>query len=338
MTTKTEVRFRYPEFRPHPLLRGAHAQTIAAAFLYTPSIESPTRLNQIVLSDGDRIVIHDNCPASWSAGDRVALLIHGLGGCHHSQYMVRLTRKLNRIGVRAFRMDLRGCGSGVALARRPYHAGLTSDVAEAARWIEKRCPGSPTVAIGFSLGGNLTLKLLGESGDDPPGSIDRAVAVSPPTDLHACSARLRSKGGRLYDRHFVRLLMRRLREKRRAMPEVLAHDFPRRPKHLRDLDDMFTAPLSGFSGVDEYYDRCGAGQFLEGVRRPTLILTSKDDPVLDTPALLRTKRSPWVTICMTDHGGHLGFIGAAGIDADRRWMDWRVLDWVCGESDRAGQC
>ncbi len=332
MTLKTETGFCYPEFRPHRLLRSAHAQTIAGAWLYALKVETPTQGNQIEMADGDRIVLHDNCPANWSGGDRVALLIHGLGGCYRSQYMVRLTRKLNRVGIRAFRMDLRGCGAGVALARRPYHAGLTGDVAEAAEWIERRCPGSPTAVIGFSLGGNLTLKLFGESGDNLPGSIDRAVAVSPPTDLQACSARLQTPGGRRYDRHFARLLMKRLRQRQRETPQMAAHVFPRRPKYLRDVDDMFTAPLSGFSGADEYYDRCGAGRFLAGIRRPVLILTSKDDPVIDNRALLQTERSPSVTICLTNHGGHLGFIGTAGIDADRRWMDWRVLDWVCGEA------
>src|SRR5262245_55436276 len=114
-------------FRPHFLLRGGHAQTLAGVFLGRRAGESvgprPAVQCQVALADGDRIVLHDNSPSGWREGDRVALLIHGLCGCHASPYMVRIARKLTGRGVRTFRMDLRGCGAGLALARLPYHSG-----------------------------------------------------------------------------------------------------------------------------------------------------------------------------------------------------------------------
>ncbi|OYV87501.1 MAG: hypothetical protein B7Z73_10010 [Planctomycetia bacterium 21-64-5] len=137
------------------------------------------------LHDGDQIVLHDDCPEGWQPGDRVALLIHGLAGCHQSIYMLRIAARLEELGVRAFRMDLRGCGAGVGLARLPYHAGRSEDAAAALETIARLCPASPVALVGFSMGGNIALKLLGELGEERCGHLDRAVAVCPPFDLLA---------------------------------------------------------------------------------------------------------------------------------------------------------
>ena len=153
----------FAEFVPHPWLKSPHAQTVAAAYL--PGARYPYRARQhrVQVDAEDRIVLHDDCPSEWSAGNRVALLIHGLAGCHLSSYMVRVSARLTVRGLRAFRMDLRGSGAGMALARRPFHAGRTADLREALGYIRRTCPGSPITLVGFSIGGNLALKLLGET-------------------------------------------------------------------------------------------------------------------------------------------------------------------------------
>ncbi len=166
-----------------------------------------------MLDDGDQIVLHDDCPDGWRPGDRAALLIHGLAGCHESGYMVRIAHKLHAAGVRAFRMDLRGCGAGAALARLPYHSGRSEDARAALVAIAELAGGSPTTLVGFSLGANIALKLLGELGQAKCGNLDSAMAVCPPIDLAACSRQIARGGNRLYDRHFVHLLLRQLRRR-----------------------------------------------------------------------------------------------------------------------------
>src|SRR5262249_16724822 len=148
-------------------------------------------------------------------GDRTALLIHGLVGSHLSPYMQRVAGKLNAHGIRTFRMDLRGCGAGAALARYPYHSGRSDDAAASVRKIAEVCPGSSTTLIGFSLGGNITLKLVGELPDELPPNLDSAVAVSPPIDLLHCVESLRRPLNRFYDRYFVRLLLTQVQTQQR---------------------------------------------------------------------------------------------------------------------------
>src|SRR6185503_5250573 len=150
------------DFRPHALLRNPHAQTCFTAFW--PGALPLYRAQQhvILTTHEDQFVLHDDKPAVWREGDRAVLLIHGLGGCHRSAYVVRMAEKLTARGVRTFRMDMRGCGVGERLAKQPGHAGRSEDVAAAVEFLRKTCPGSKLVAVGFSLGGNLLLKWLAD--------------------------------------------------------------------------------------------------------------------------------------------------------------------------------
>jgi len=201
----------FKPFSPTSLLPGGHAQTVGGVYWPVGNIPYCAEQHIVELSDGDCIVLHDDLPAQWKPNDRSVLMIHGLTGCHLSSYMRRISHKLVQSNVRVFRMDLRGCGAGFELARLPYHAGRSADVAAALESITARCPSSPTTLVGFSLGGNLTLKLLGELGKSSVGSLDSAIAVNPPIDLLACSRRLRLKSNRLYDRRFARLLWNQIR-------------------------------------------------------------------------------------------------------------------------------
>ncbi|MBI3839435.1 MAG: alpha/beta fold hydrolase [Planctomycetia bacterium] len=323
----------FPPFEPHPLLRSAHAQTLAGVYL--PGHRFPYRATQhrVPLDDGDQIVLHDDCPADWRASDRSALLIHGLAGCHESGYMQRTAHKLNARGVRTFRMDLRGCGVGAGLARLPYHSGRSEDTAAALAAIARRIPQSPTTLIGFSLGANITLKLLGELESRPCGNLDSAVAVSPPVDLAACSRQMQKRANRMYDRHFVGLLVRQIETRHRLLSDAASVTFSRRPKTLWEFDNVFTAVVSGFGTAENYYRVASSAQFIPSIRTPTLIVASRDDPMIPCDGLERTRIPPGVDVRLTERGGHLGFVGRGGVDADRRWMDWRVVDWVLARND-----
>jgi uncharacterized protein len=321
---------RLPAFRPHPLVRGGHLQTLAGVFLPGPRFGYRARRHIVALADGDRIVLHDDCPTSWQPGDRVALLIHGLAGCHQSSYMARIAAKLERRGVRAFRLDLRGCGAGLGLARLPYHSGRSEDAAAALEKIAELCPRSPTALVGFSLGGNITLKLLGELGDARLANLDRAVAVCPPADLLAAVEQIRQPRNRLYERHFVRLLMRQLREQRRLLSDLPPLVFARPPRHLWQFDDEFTAPVCGFGRAINYYQQASAVRLVGSIRRPVLVIAAHDDPLVPIASLEPLRSCAAVEFEVTPSGGHLGFIGPRH-GGDRRWLDGRVVEWVTRE-------
>jgi predicted alpha/beta-fold hydrolase len=317
-----------PHFRPHPLLATGHLQTLGGLFLPGPLEPYRARQHRVALADGDQIVLHDDCPAEWRPGDRTVLLLHGLAGCHASPHLQRVAAKLNQRGIRTFRMDLRGCGAGVRLARLPYHSGRSDDAGAAVEEIGRLCPGSPTTLLGFSLGGNIALKLLGEAAQRLPQNLDSGIAVGPPIDLVSCVEALRTPLGRIYDRYFTRMLLRRIAERKRLLPDAVTAEFHRPPRSLREFDELFTAPICGFGTAENYYRQCSAAQFLPRIRVPTWILAAHDDPMVPSGPLESAARSPSIRLHMTDRGGHIGYLARPGIDPDRYWMDWRIVEWV----------
>ena len=318
------------DFHPHPLFRTGHLQTLAGIWLPQGLPAESAAQHHVTLADGDRVVLHDDCPATWQAGARTALLIHGLAGNHASPYMVRIARKLNARGERTFRMDLRGCGAGLGLARLPYHSGRSEDAIAALATIATLCPGSPTTLIGFSLGGNITLKLLGEDPASVPAQLDRAVAVCPPVDLLACVKNLERGVNRWYDRHFVVLLREQLAALRRLIPDAPILAATARPRGVFEFDEAFTAPVCGFGTAANYYRLCSSAQFIPDIRVPTSILAAADDPLVPPDVFRELRLSPAVKLHLPNSGGHLGFIGRRNGDPDRRWMDWRVVEWAVG--------
>lgn len=317
----------FPPFRPPLWIKSGHAQTVIGAYLPSPYKMQPV-CHRVRVDEQDHVLCFDDRPASWRPGDRIAVLVHGLCGSSSSGYMVRVAAKLNARGVRTFRKTLRGFGEGVACARHACDAGSTSDVATALDHAVQLCPGSPVTLVGFSLGANLVLKLLGEIEDLGPASLDSAVAAAPPIDLLHCSKHLRSGLNRLYDWSFVRSLHALVQERRRSVPDL--HDLPLRPlpRRLREFDDQYTAPLIGYSGAREYYEEASSARYLHRIRRPTLIVSAADDPVIPVEMFTNYDMSRCVQLCITERGGHLGWIGVPGVDPDRRWLDWRIVDWT----------
>jgi predicted alpha/beta-fold hydrolase len=323
--------FVFPGFRPLPLLKNGHLQTIVGfAWSGTKHIEKAVQV-PVTLPDGDLIVLHDDCPSEWEAGDPVALLLHGICGSHRSPYMVRAAAKLNRRGVRTFRMDQRGCGAAAGLALRPSHGGRSEDAAAALRAVARLCPDSSIHMVGYSLGGNMALRTAGEVRADVPDNLASVMAVSPPVDLMAASDALeRPFNEWLYGRYFTRALLEMV-----AQPPLFfgldPSDLPR-ARTLREFNDRFLAPASGLGTADGYYSTCGAAPLLTNIDVPALILTARDDPVIPIASLEEAVLSPSTRLVITDHGGHLGFLGTANPpDPDVRWMDWRVVDWVTSQ-------
>jgi predicted alpha/beta-fold hydrolase len=225
-------------FRPLPFLANPHVQTIVASQLYVP-IEPPSVTRVVPLPDGDHIALEVATPAAWQPQQATVIMVHGLCGCHRSPYMMRLAYKLWHHGVRAVRMNLRGCGSGFGLARQPYHSGRSADVWCVLQALQQETPQSPTTLLGFSLGGNIALKLAGELQDTAATYLKQVIAVCPPADLAACSRLLGQPANRLYERRFLRLLRVAVEARQQRFPDVPRIALPAR-LYLFTLDIMFT--------------------------------------------------------------------------------------------------
>jgi predicted alpha/beta-fold hydrolase len=321
------------DFRPHPLLRSGHAQTIAAVLRKPTGIAYAARQHVITTTEDDQLVLHeddpaDGNPAGGGANSLCALLVHGLVGSHQSPYMVRIADKLRRRGIRVFRLDMRGCGSGVGLARKPAHAGRSEDVAAAVRFIANRYPEMGLVLVGFSLGGNQLLKMLGEWGEEGPEQVLRAMAISPPIDLVECSQHISRPRCYLYNRWFLRWLIQSTRERNRLVPDGPSIDLTPPPTTLVEFDERVTAPLSGFAGAADYYARTSSLAVLPRIKTPTMILTADDDPIVPGWIFRSVPESPQLSLRMPSHGGHVAFLGTANGDADGYWLDWRVVQFV----------
>ena len=252
-----------PPFEAHPIFRGGHVQTVAGAYLPIRRSGLRTQTHHVQLDDGDVVVLHDNLPSRWTEGDRVALLMHGLGGSYLSSYMVRIAAKLVDTGVRTFRMDHRGCGAGEGLARLPYNAGRSEDALAALEAIGDLCPGSDAAIVGFSLSGNIVLKMLGEAPHRVPPHLERAMAVNPAMDLQACAECIRAPSCRLYDRNFVGQLYRQVKRLQRLIDDPPPHRLRGRPREIVEFDDLYTAAVCGYDGAADYYQRCSGAQFPE---------------------------------------------------------------------------
>jgi predicted alpha/beta-fold hydrolase len=313
-----------PAFRPLPWLSHPHVQTVAAMFWPSGRESFPSMHRLVDLADGDQLAVVVSTPTDWRPDRRTVVMVHGLCGCHGSPYLVRLACKLYRRGLRAVRVNLRGCGSGAGLARQPYHSGRSEDVRQVIEWLACESPESPITLVGFSLGGNIVLKMAGEDGERPSGRLDSLISVSAPIDLTECSRLIGQPRNRIYDWYFVRRLLATVRELHRFFPDLPPLDLPPRLT-LRMFDDLYTAPRSGFLDAADYYTRASSGPLVQQIAVPTLLLSSRDDPFIAAQPFEQLQRRPNVEVCLTDGGGHLGFLGSTGKSMDYRWMDERLV-------------
>ncbi len=315
-------------FRPLPFLGNRHLQTVVAnAFSWIRDHHPPT-LRQIPLADGDALAAHDSCPPNWESGDAIAVLVHGLGGCHRSGYMRRITNRLTAAGMRAIRLDLRGAGAGLTLARRFYNAACSEDVRAVLTALHAEHPRSRVALLGFSLGGNVALKLAGEAANDPVPGLAAVVAVGPPIDLLQCSKLISRQ--RFYERFYVDLLIEQVRLHGRYFPDLPRVNFPARTT-LRMFDDLYTAPRWGYADSADYYRRASSKDLIQHIRVPCLILTAEDDPFIALPPFLELAPPANVTLEIVPRGGHLGFLGWDG-NGGVRWAESRIVGWTLAQT------
>lgn len=314
-------------FLPFPLLRGPHLQTIAAAKLALWRREPPGEVRVVALPDGDRLALVVSTPRSWQPEHPSVLLLHGLCGCHQSSYMMRLALKLWQRGIRAIRMNMRGCGAGTGLARQPYHSGRSPDVLAVLEDLQRQWPQSPVTLLGFSLGGNVMLKFAGELGRQAEELCAQVIAVCPPADLAACSRLLGKPSNWLYERYFMRRLLAAVAERHRLFPNLAPVPLPERLS-LYQFDNLYTAPQCGFADADDYYACSSAAPLVPRITLPCRILFAEDDPFIDATVFDGVALPENVEVVRTSKGGHLGFLGRPGRPGGYRWMDACLLDWI----------
>ncbi len=314
------------DFRPLFGLANPHVQTVLAVYCKSKAFPYPVVRRRVRLADGDQLVLHDTQPATWQATDPLAVVVHGLSGSHRSGAIVRMARGLVRRGVRAVRIDLRGTGAGIRLARGSYNAGCSDDLRAAVESMHRLAPHAPVWLAGVSLGANVILKLAGEAAKRQVPNLARVAVVAPPVDLDACVELLEHPRNRFYEKHFLGELLREARVRSRCFPDPPLPVFPN-PLSLRHFDDLHTAPRAGYRDAADYYARASSNQFVPHIAVPTLILAAKDDPFVDCRPIERLAAPACVDVCITARGGHVGYLGADG-SGGICWSEEAIVDWL----------
>jgi len=273
------------------------------------------------------------CHCHWQT-DRTKpltiIIVHGLEGSSESQYMQGVTEKASAAGMNVIRYNQRNCGGTDALAPVLYHSGLSNDVAVVARELIARDGISHLALVGFSMGGNLVLKLAGEWGQQPPAQFRAVAACCPALDLAASADALHEPANRLYETYFLWALRRRMLHKARLFPGHFDTSRLRGMRSLRDFDDRITAYYCGFAGVDDYYDRASAAHVVGQIAVPALIVHAADDPFIRITAETRRKiaANPNIMFRETAHGGHCAFMGPRnGVD-DGYWAESEIVKFL----------
>lgn len=305
------------QFDPPFGLSSPHVQTVLGCFF--PSGNPPPSEQIIIpLADGDSLCCEVSTPAEWQPHQKTVVLVHGLGGSHHSSYMVRFSRKLYQAGYRAIRVNMRGCGSGDQLARRPYHGGVSSDILTVLQTLKAKNPLSPIFLLGFSLGGNIVLKLAGEIGSELDKYAHTIISVCPPVDLAQTAALLSRPLNRFYHQYYMRNLEMQARRWTEGRPFTSLYDF----------DNIVTAEQWGFKGAFEYYQQCSSLFVLEKIESRCHILFAADDPFIDYNSGLTKPLPTNVKVWLSPHGGHMGFLGWTGREHYYFWLDNILLKWI----------
>lgn len=306
-------------FKPAWWLPGPHVQTLFP-FILGRHLPVSTRRERLTLPDGDFLDLDWAVEAPEKAP--LVLILHGLEGSLRSHYAGGLMRSLNLAGLRAVLMHFRGCSGEPNRLARSYHSGETGDLDWVVRLLRRREPETALAAVGFSLGGNVLLKWLGETGAQ--ADLQAAVAVSVPFDLAIAADRLEHGLSRLYQAYLLHKLRRSLRAKQARVE--LPFEVPNLGQldSFRRFDHAVTAPLHGFAGVDDYYARASSRPFLSRIARPTLILQALDDPFM-TPAIVPSPQelAPLVRLELSAKGGHVGFISGRPFHPEY-WLEQRI--------------
>jgi uncharacterized protein len=339
----------YPPFHPRPWLTNPHIQTILGNFLSRPNTLPPAvrQLVEVSPARSSQISTQVLCECHWQPlpgrpSRPTAIILHGLEGSSQSQYVIGNADKLWRAGCNIIRMNMRNCGGRnsrdpnscdmASLSPTLYHSGLSADVEHVLRYFIATEHLQSVALIGYSMGGNLVLKLAGDLGPDAPPQLHSVIGVSPAIDLAASADALHELQNRFYERRFLRALLKRFRRKVMLFPRAFDPQRAANITSLRDFDDRITALYSGFRSADDYYFRAAAARVLDRISIPTLLIHAADDPFIrftgETRATIAA--NPHITLLETERGGHCAFLATPdpSTNDDGYWAEHTALRFV----------
>jgi len=316
--------FNHYSFKPKFLLRNKYTQTILGAIVSGNTDFPECKLHKLLIDHTAKLVLFElpsNNPEAT-----VVLLAHGMGGCSEASYMRHIARKLWIRGFTVFMMNQLGSGLGMGLSDRLWNGGSCDDLRKTVNYIAKIHPNTAIDVVGFSLSGNILLKLLGEKNQKNTG-IRRAIAVNPPIDLKRASYFLsKTNWGRVFNNYY----MREINLQVDAMGECFPDAFTAPNKStILEFDEAYTAPVAGYNNSEDYYSDCSAKNYLEDIVVPTTILCAMDDPFVEPTIFKSVRMSSAIELNTPTYGGHMGYISKKPTPwGDYRWMDFMVVDWM----------
>jgi uncharacterized protein len=317
-------------FEPRATLRGGHRMTLYSWGnpRYFPQLPPPSR-RYFDVGRGARVVADCHWQADRRSGATV-IALHGLNGSSDAHYMRGIAAKAFARGMNVVRLNQRNCGDTEHLSEGLFHSGLTADAAHVVHELTI-VDGLDTIAVcGYSLGGNLALKLAGEYGPNPPPSLLAVAAVSPIIEISECTCALERKENWLYEWNFVRDLKRRMRRKEQCRPGGFDLTRLAAIKTVRQFDEAYTAPYFGFRDAEDYYHRASAMRVIDRIAVPALIITAEDDPFVPSQPFRDPKltANPLIHLRLCEHGGHCGFVGPRSAEDDGYWAETQIVDFV----------
>lgn len=260
----------------------------------------------------------------------IVLLLHGLEGSSRTKYILGMLGRIRQCGWRGVALNFRSCSGEINRQRRFYHSGETTDLDWVVRKLIHRHPGSPLGVVGFSLGGNVLLKWLGEKGENVPAPIQSSVAVSVPFDLAVAARRIDQGFNRVYGFAFLRTLKQKALVKSKRYPGLIDPERVPRITSFAEFDDCVTAPFHGFKDGLDYWRSSSSNNFLDGIRRPTMLISAGDDPFLPEPHIPKKTigQSKWLTGEFPRTGGHVGFVEGNWPWAAAYWFETRAMNFL----------
>ncbi len=302
---------------------------------YFPRLPAPT-IRYFDVADDARVLAHCHWqPRRWE--HRTLIALHGLNGSSEAHYVKGMATKAFAAGMNVVRLNQRNCGGTEHLSAGLFHSGLTADAKHVIDDLTAVDGIQEIVVAGYSLGGNLALKLAGEYGDRAPRALAGVAAVSPILEISQCVHALERKENWLYEWNFVRDLKKRLRKKVQIRPGSFDLTKLKTLRTVREFDEYYTAPHFGFLGAEDYYHRASAMRVVDRIALPALIISAEDDPFVPSEPFHDPKvtGNPHITLCLSAHGGHCGFVGPRSGEDDGYWAENQIVAFARRQAGRS---
>ena len=306
-----------------PLVKDPHTQAIICKMLdFQADTHSITHYFE--LPDGDIMAYEVSEPKNKTSHWTI-ITLHGLCGSHKSSYNRRLAKRFVLMGHRVVRINLKGCGSGRGLSRGIYHSGCSEHILQLLYHLKSRYPSDNFLQIAFSLGANVTLRMIGLAKTSIKDLLKGAIVISPPCDLFASNRRFTRPENMFLSKYFLRLLM----EDVMHIHKIYNLGDPGFPDgmNLFDFDEYYVAPRANFKGAMDYYAACSSMNVIDKVEIPTIIQFAKDDPIIKHDSLDGKNLPKCIQLMKTRYGSHIGYVGL-NLFRDLRWLDNKICEWA----------